>query len=60
MRPRAVEQRYPITANHLAQMRYRGTGPRFIRRGHLIIYRAVDIEQWLMGGMVETAEVVSP
>lgn len=31
----------------LAQMRYRGTGPRFIKIGKLVRYRDSDIKEWL-------------
>lgn len=31
----------------LAQMRYRGTGPRFIKVGKLVRYRDSDIKEWL-------------
>lgn len=31
----------------LAQMRYRGTGPRFVRRGRRILYRWCDVRSYL-------------
>ena len=31
----------------MAQMRYRGTGPRFIRRGRRILYRWSDVRAYL-------------
>lgn len=31
----------------LAQMRYRGTGPRFVRRGRRILYRWSDVRAYL-------------
>jgi len=31
----------------LAQMRYRGTGPRFIKRGSRVLYRWSDIADYL-------------
>ncbi|MCK2035676.1 helix-turn-helix domain-containing protein [Microbacterium sp. SSW1-49] len=34
----------------LAQMRYRGTGPRFIRAGGRIRYRRSDVNAWLEAG----------
>jgi predicted DNA-binding transcriptional regulator AlpA len=34
----------------LAQMRYRGTGPRFIRAGSRIRYRQSDVNSWLEAG----------
>lgn len=34
----------------LAQLRYRGTGPRFIHAGGRIRYRWSDIDAWLQAG----------
>jgi hypothetical protein len=31
----------------LAQMRYRGTGPRFIKRGRRVLYRWSDVQSYL-------------
>ena len=31
----------------LAQMRHRGTGPRFIKRGHRVLYRWSDVRAYL-------------
>jgi hypothetical protein len=31
----------------LAQMRYRGTGPRFVKRGRRVLYRWSDIRAYL-------------
>lgn len=53
LRPREVERHFPITANHLAQLRHQRRGPKFYRQGHLIVYRAGDIQDWLMSGLVE-------
>ncbi|WP_236740532.1 hypothetical protein [Mycobacteroides abscessus] len=53
LRPRQVEQVFPITANHLAQLRHQRRGPRYMRHGHLIAYRAGDVQDWLMSGLVE-------
>ncbi|RIU06949.1 hypothetical protein D2F01_22745 [Mycobacteroides abscessus] len=53
LRPAQVEAQYPVKANHLAQLRHQGLGPRYIKRGRLIAYRASDIEQWLNDGLVE-------
>jgi hypothetical protein len=33
----------------LAQMRYRGTGPRFIKRGSRVLYRWSDVTNYLDG-----------
>lgn len=34
----------------LAQLRYRGTGPRFIHAGGRIRYRQADVDAWLRNG----------
>ena len=31
----------------LAQMRYQGTGPRFVKVGRRVLYRWVDVRGWL-------------
>lgn len=35
------------TANYLAQMRHRGEGPAYIKRGRRILYRHEDLDAWL-------------
>src|SRR5690625_6420092 len=45
--PKAVADYMGTTTGNLAQMRYRGTGPKFIKLGHRAIrYRWSDIEAW--------------
>lgn len=36
--------------NNLAQHRFRGTGPRFIKRGRKIYYLRSSVEEWLLAG----------
>lgn len=38
------------TRTNLAQWRFRGTGPRYIKRGRIILYRRSAIEEWLAAG----------
>jgi len=46
--PQAVADYLGTTTGNLAQMRYRGTGPKFIKLGHRAIrYRWSDIEAWI-------------
>jgi hypothetical protein len=46
--PAEVAQALHTTTASLAQMRYRGDGPRFVRAGRRrVLYRWVDIEQWI-------------
>jgi len=35
------------TTAALAQDRYRGTGPKFIKRGSRVLYRWSDVLEWL-------------
>jgi hypothetical protein len=35
------------SAAGLAQMRYRGTGPRFVKRGRRVLYRWSDVRAYL-------------
>ncbi|GAB2624362.1 hypothetical protein GCM10009696_32610 [Kocuria himachalensis] len=43
-----------LSEQALAQMRHRGTGPVYIKRGHLVFYMPSDLEQWLQEGRRET------
>lgn len=38
--------RYGISREAAAQERYRGTGPRFFKRGRRVYYRWADIYAW--------------
>lgn len=35
---------------YLAQLRFRGEGPSFVKHGRLILYRESAIEEWLKTG----------
>lgn len=37
----------------LAQMRYRGTGPKFIKRGRRVLYRWSDVRAYLDANTIE-------
>jgi hypothetical protein len=46
--PAEVAKALHTTLESLAQMRYRGDGPRFVRAGRRrILYRWIDVEQWI-------------
>ncbi|OBI24102.1 hypothetical protein A5713_08200 [Mycobacterium sp. E2497] len=46
--PAEVADALRTTSASLAQMRYRGDGPKFVRAGRRrVLYRWVDVEQWL-------------
>ncbi|WP_159800876.1 helix-turn-helix transcriptional regulator [Arthrobacter zhaoguopingii] len=46
--PAELADRLSTSVAQLANWRYQGTGPRFIKTGaKLVRYRAVDVEAWL-------------
>lgn len=46
--PDALAEYLGKTVESLAQMRYRGTGPKFVKLGRKSVrYRDVDIQEWL-------------
>lgn len=48
MESTAIAELLGTTPQNLAQMRYRGTGPRFIKLGHRAVrYRWSDVEAWI-------------
>ncbi|WP_350352507.1 helix-turn-helix domain-containing protein [Microbacterium sp. A8/3-1] len=48
--PREVSSYLGRSVPALAQLRYRGTGPRFIHAGGRIRYRQADVDAWLRAG----------
>ena len=50
--PLELAQQLRTTEASLAQLRYRGTGPRFLRpTPRKIFYRRADVEAWLDGSI---------
>jgi hypothetical protein len=47
--PEKVAEALNTSLMGLAQMRYRGTGPRFIKRGSRVLYRWSDVSDYLDG-----------
>jgi hypothetical protein len=45
--PKEVAPVLDTTEPGLAQMRYRGTGPRFIKRGGKVLYRWSEVQAYL-------------
>ncbi len=45
--PEVLATRLDKTAASLAQWRYQGLGPRFIKAGRLVRYRRSDVHAWL-------------
>lgn len=52
--PRDVAEFRHKTVEALTQERLRGTGPRFIRDGRRVLYRAGDLAEYLAAHTVET------
>ncbi|BBX92713.1 DNA-binding protein [Mycolicibacterium boenickei] len=53
--PQQVAAYRGTTTGVLAQERFKGVGPRFIRDGRRIRYRASDIRDYIEASAVETA-----
>lgn len=56
LRPRAAAGYLGISESTLAKLRMRnnrGSGPRFIKRGGIVIYRRIDLDIWLEEHFVE-------
>lgn len=48
LKPAEVAERLAISERAVNQLRYLGTGPRFIRVSHKAVrYRAADVDAWL-------------
>lgn len=47
--PEQASEYLSIPIGTLANWRYRGEGPRYVKAGRLIRYRAVDLDSWLSG-----------
>jgi hypothetical protein len=45
--PAEVAEALDTSPAGLAQMRYRGTGPKFIKRGRRVLYRWADVNAYL-------------
>lgn len=44
------------TESTLAQMRYKGTGPKFIKVGHKVLYRWADVRAYLDANTVQRTD----
>jgi hypothetical protein len=47
--PKQVAEVLNTSLMGLAQMRYRGTGPKFVKRGSRVLYRWSDVSHYLDG-----------
>lgn len=46
-KPEQVAEALDTSLPGLAQMRYRGTGPKFVKRGRRVLYRWSDVRDYL-------------
>jgi hypothetical protein len=52
--PKDVAEYRHTTETALAQERWRGDGPRYLKLGRRVFYRAADLQAWLAANTVET------
>jgi hypothetical protein len=56
---RDVAEYRHTTENALAQERWRGDGPRYVKLGSRVFYRAADLQAWLAANTVEPEPAVA-
>jgi hypothetical protein len=54
--PAEVAEALDTSPEGLAQMRYRGTGPKFIKRGRRVLYRWSDVSAYLDANTIERTD----
>lgn len=54
--PAEVAEYLHTTTAALAQDRYKGTGPKFIKRGRRVLYRWSDVLEWLDRNTIERTD----
>jgi hypothetical protein len=54
--PGQVAMYLQTTVNSLAQMRYRGSGPKFIKAGHRVLYRWSEVLEWLQHNTIQRTD----
>ncbi len=54
--PGEVAALLDTTPEGLAQMRYRGTGPRFVKRGRRVLYRWSDVRKYLEANTLQRTD----
>ena len=57
--PEVAEYLHTTTAT-LAQDRYKGTGPKFIKHGSRVLYRWSDVLEWLDRNTIERTDERRP
>ncbi|HUH70028.1 MAG TPA: DNA-binding protein [Mycobacterium sp.] len=56
--PGDVAKLLDTTTAGLAQMRYRGTGPRYVKRGRRVLYRWSDVRNYLDANTLQRSDGV--
>jgi len=57
--PKLAARRVGYTAGSFANMRVRGTGPKYVQVNRKILYRDIDVDEWLAAHLrTSTSEVV--
>lgn len=54
--PAQVAPVLDTTEAGLAQMRYRGTGPKFVKRGSRVLYRWSDVRKYLEANTIQRTD----
>lgn len=59
--PKQISERYPfLTETNLAQMRFKGTGPKFLKpTPRTVVYREADVIEWLEASERTSTAVVT-
>ena len=58
LKPREVEKIYRIDAGTLANWRYQGRGPSYVKYGRKVLYPVIEMDRWAKGNMVKTVDSV--
>jgi hypothetical protein len=54
LNPEQAGEYLQMTVGHLAQLRYRGEGPKYLKpTAKTVLYRRVDLDSWLNASAVE-------
>lgn len=56
--PEGVCEVYSIPKGTLANLRWKGKGPRYHKRGKRIVYFIEDVEKWLKSEPVQTKDSI--
>jgi hypothetical protein len=56
--PREVSELYGLSRGHLANLRSKSLGPRYFKRGRMVLYWLTDVETYLRECPCMTADAV--